>query len=80
MTSILTPQVVRGTRAVRRPVPQGSTVMCAGCATMVKFAAKVRRHQIIANVYVDDRWNRVEHYHPECYASAGEPHGAVRES
>lgn len=46
---------------------------------MVKFAAKVRRQQVIANVYVGDRWNRVEHYHAECYDSAGEPHGAVRD-
>jgi hypothetical protein len=79
MTSIFVPQVTHGTRAVQRPVPQGSAVICAGCATLVKFAAKVRRHQVIANVYVDGRWNRVEHYHPECYATSGEPHGAVRD-
>lgn len=79
MTSVFMPQVVHGTRAVRRPVLQGSTVICSGCATVVKYTAKARSHQVIANVYADGRWNRVEHYHPECYASSGEPHGAVRE-
>jgi hypothetical protein len=79
MTSILVPQVVHGTRAVQRPVPQGSTALCAGCETLVKFSAKNRRNQVIANVYADGRWNRVEHYHPECYLTSGEPHGAVRD-
>ena len=54
--------------------------MCPACAAPVKFAARLRRNQVIANVYVDGRWDRVEHYHPACYADAGEPHGAVSES
>jgi hypothetical protein len=35
--------------------------------------------QVIANVYVDGRWNRVEHFHDECYALAGDPFGQVAE-
>jgi hypothetical protein len=26
---------------------------------------------------VDGRWNRVEHYHAECYEAAGAPYGAA---
>jgi hypothetical protein len=43
----------------------------------VKFAAKTRRHQVICNVYVKGKWDRVEHYHAECYETAGEPHGTA---
>jgi hypothetical protein len=31
--------------------------------------------QVIANVYVDGRWNRVEHFHEECYGEADAPYG-----
>jgi hypothetical protein len=41
----------------------------------VKFAARVRRYQVIANVYVNGSWARVEHYHPECYDAAKTPYG-----
>lgn len=67
-------------RAVIRPVPAGTVAVCPGCATPVKFAARVRRQQVIANVYVDGRWDRVEHYHPDCYADANEPHGPATET
>ena len=77
MTSILSPPLIGASRAVRRNIQPGSTAVCAGCDTAVKFAARVRRAQVIANVYADGRWQRVEHYHVECYADAGEPHGAV---
>ena len=43
----------------------------------MKFQTKLRKQQIICNVYVDGRWNRVEHYHIECYEEAGAPHGRV---
>jgi hypothetical protein len=43
----------------------------------VKFAAKSKLQQVICNVYVDGRWNRVEHYHEACYVEAGEPYGAA---
>lgn len=62
-------------RAVSRPVEAGSSVHCAACDRPVKFSAKVKAFQVIANVYVDGSWNRVEHYHAECYEEAGEPYG-----
>jgi hypothetical protein len=64
-------------RAVVRNVEAGSSAICAACDEQVKFAAKVRRQQVICNVYVNGKWDRVEHYHAECYTSAGEPHGTV---
>ena len=67
-------------RAAQRRVEAGSSVMCATCDDQVKFAAKQNRQQVIANVYVDGRWARVEHYHAECYASAGSPYGTPAEA
>ncbi|MFN0154245.1 MAG: hypothetical protein ACKVUT_07685 [Gaiella sp.] len=62
-------------RAVTRPVEAGSYVDCALCGERVKFMAKARKLQVICNIYVDGRWDRVEHYHAECYESAGYPYG-----
>jgi hypothetical protein len=42
----------------------------------VKFQAKVRKQQVICNVYVGGRWDRVEHFHAECYDASGEPYGS----
>ena len=37
---------------------------CASTARCpVKFAARAQQHQVIANVYVNARWDRVEHFH-----------------
>ncbi len=68
------------TRAVLRMIEAGSTVNCAHCGERVKFRAKVKRRQAICNIYVRDsndqpRWDRVEHYHEECYEALGKPHG-----
>ena len=30
---------------------------------------------MICNVYTDGQWDRVEHYHRECYEQAGSPYG-----
>ena len=30
---------------------------------------------MIANVYEDGRWQRVEFFHEDCYADAGVPYG-----
>lgn len=62
-------------RAVQRRVEAGSSVMCAGCDQQVKFAARQNRQQVIANVYLDGRWTRVEHFHADCYTSAADPYG-----
>ncbi len=67
----------RKSRAVLRDVEPGSTVECAYCDERVKFQAKVRNRQVICNVYVKGVWDRVEHFHADCYEPAGEPHGPV---
>jgi hypothetical protein len=64
-------------RAVLRDVEPGSAVECAHCGERVKFQAKVRNKQVICNVYEGSRWDRVEHFHADCYPLAGEPHGDV---
>lgn len=64
-------------RAVLRDVEPGSSVECVHCGERVKFQAKVRHKQAICNVYVGGHWDRVEHYHDDCYEQAGEPHGEV---
>lgn len=64
-------------RAVIRDVEAGSTVDCAFCGERVKFQAKVRNRQVICNVYVKGHWDRVEHFHADCYERAGNPHGEI---
>ena len=49
--------------------------MCASCDEQVKFKAKSKATQVICNVYVDGKWDRVEHYHSECYVTSGQPYG-----
>jgi hypothetical protein len=70
-------QLRHESRAALRPVEAGNYVDCACCGERVKFQAKIRRQQVICNVYVDGRWDRVEHYHAECYVQAGEPYGTA---
>lgn len=60
-----------------RTVEAGNSAVCAACDEPVKFAAKVKARQVIANVYVDGVWQRVEHYHADCYEKAGEPYGSA---
>lgn len=64
-------------RAVLRDIEPGSLVECAHCNERLKFVAKTRPKQVICNVYDGDRWERVEHFHLECYEPAGSPHGEV---
>ena len=64
-----------GSRAVLRRVEAGNLALCVHCSEQVKFAAKQNRQQVIANVYVDGRWDRVEHFHDECYELAQAPYG-----
>ncbi len=49
------------------------------CGAQIKFAARSHPRQVIANVYDDGVWQRVEHYHEECYLEAGEPFGSAGE-
>ena len=50
---------------------------CAGCGFAVKFQSprRLNAKQVIANVYKRGVWNRVEHYHFDCYQAAGCPYG-----
>lgn len=67
-----------GTRAVLRQVgpcngnPENS---CTACGDRISFSARTKQVRVIANCYEDGRWNRVEHYHADCYSAAGEPYG-----
>ena len=61
------------TRAVVRRVEPGNDVRCVRCGKQIKFAARTHSRQVIANVYLDDSWNRVDHFHEECYLEANEP-------
>ncbi len=79
MSSTTTSTMAPVSRAVQRRVEAGSSVMCTTCDEQVKFAAKQNRQQVIANVYVDGRWDRVEHFHAECYEAAGAPYGTAPE-
>jgi hypothetical protein len=78
MTTTFSPTTL-ASRAVQRRVEAGSSVMCTTCDEQVKFAAKQNRQQVIANVYVDGRWDRVEHFHAECYETTGAPYGTAVE-
>ncbi len=60
---------------MQRRIEAGNTAACAHCAQPVKFAARVLRYQVICNVYVKGRWDRVEHFHDDCYREAGAPYG-----
>ena len=62
-------------RAVTRTVEPGSQVDCARCGERVKFQARMRHMQVICNVYEKGVWQRVEHFHADCYKKAGKPYG-----
>jgi hypothetical protein len=65
-------------RAVVRFVEAGNDAVCEHCRQPVKFTARVKFRQVIANVYDNGRWQRVEHFHEECYDEAGQPYGLAR--
>lgn len=65
-------------RAVVRFVEAGNDAVCEHCHLPVKFMARVKCRQVIANVYDDGRWQRVEHFHETCYSDAAEPYGPAR--
>jgi len=62
-------------RAVERSIEAGNSAACAHCGDAVKFVARAHLRQVIANVYVEGTWDRVEHFHAECYEAAGRPYG-----
>lgn len=67
-------------RAVVRYIEAGSSVSCMACGDPIKFKAKIRLQQVICNVYVKGAWDRVEHFHADCYADAGNPYGEAEVS
>ena len=71
----MTVQSIFTSRAVTRLIEAGTTATCAICRLPVKFRAKDRLQQVIANVYADGVWERVEHYHVDCYENASRPYG-----
>jgi hypothetical protein len=77
MANVATTTFKPVSRAVLRRVEAGNSATCAHCREPVKFTAKVQRQQVIANVYVNGRWDRVEHYHSECYDEADTPYGSA---
>ncbi|MCB0994835.1 MAG: hypothetical protein KDB21_07075 [Acidimicrobiales bacterium] len=66
-------------RAVRRLVEPGNWAECSCCEKAIKFRARERLQQVICNVYIDGKWDRVEHFHDECYDEAGAPYGEPAE-
>ena len=56
----MTTQTTFTSRAVIRTVEAGNSAVCTWCGEPVKFKAKLRLLQVIANVYVDGAWNRVD--------------------
>ena len=67
-------------RAVVRYIEPGNTANCVTCDLPVQFRARIKAQQVICNVYVAGRWDRVEHYHRDCYDTAGEPYGHADDS
>lgn len=67
-------------RAVVRFIEAGNTATCAYCGQAVQFRARAKTKQVICNVYVKGKWDRVEHFHRDCYDKAGQPHGVPDES
>ncbi len=73
-------------RAVVKEIGAGQDMACpkpyGGCGELVRFNIHVPRPhklQVIANVYWNGKWERVEHWHLACYLNAGQPYGRLRD-
>ena len=56
------------TRAVIRVVQPVIHDRCAACTEMIRFhGTRFVTRRVIANVYQDGKWDRVEVFHDECY-------------
>ena len=73
--AVKTPATKWESRAVTRLIEAGSMTECKECEERVKFKAREKHQQVICNVYVDGRWDHVEHFHAPCYEEAGRPFG-----
>lgn len=72
-------KVVPVSRAVTRLIEAGCMAECLHCEERVKFRARHRDLQVICNVYKGKIWQRVEHFHADCYPLAGEPYGIAQD-
>jgi hypothetical protein len=70
--------ITPASRAVIRLVEPGNDVSCQHCGLPVKFVAREQNRQVIANVYIEGRWDRVEHFHAACYGLVDEPYGPAK--
>jgi len=64
---------VSTTRAVLRGVEPGNDVRCVRCGKQIKFAARTHPRQVIANVYIDAAWNRVDHFQRSATSTQASP-------
>ena len=62
-----------------RTVEAGNSATCAHCGAQVKFVARAQLRQVIANVYEEGVWKRVEHFHSDCYEAAGDKASALEQ-
>jgi len=62
-------------RAVSRLIEAGEMSECEHCGDRVKFRAREHYRQVICNVYIDGKWDHVEHFHQDCYTEAELPFG-----
>ena len=58
-----------------RLIEPGCAATCIKCEQAVKFIARLNGRQVIANVYENGRWMRVEHFHEDCYNEVNQPYG-----
>jgi len=66
-------------RAVLRAVQPGSWVTCHACEEQIKYQVRMQNMQMICNVYEEGVWNRVEHFHADCYEEADQPYGPAED-
>lgn len=75
-----------GTRAHVRAIEAGAEDICpddrGGCGKTVKFLAQIPlryRRRVVANIYWQGKWNRIEVWHLLCYVAQGMPYGKLPE-
>ena len=64
-------------RAVERVIVPDVVERCVQCGEPIRYVAKSLACRVIANVYEDGRWDRVEHFHAHCYFDASQPYGTA---
>jgi len=77
-------------RAVTMIMRYNDLQECVSCGENITFLQATSNIWVVANVYVDcdhsdpvcrlclgygRRWDRIEHWHEDCYGNAGKPYG-----